>query len=317
MRMLRRSILTLVAGTGLTQRKRPADGSASSSLMSRHRARPTRIGRVLPTLPSRRRFAWAALTAALLAAGCASRKPLLASRPPPPVPPAPEPEPPPPPVETPAPPPPLPVAEPAPMPAPVLLADAQRHLQQGREDLALPLLQRLLELEPAHRQAQSLMRQIREEPASLLGRESWIYTLQPGESLLRVAERYLKDPLLFYALAKLNDVKVPARVAPGLKVRVPGRVPQAAAAAPPPPPRPNPPPPAPAPAPPVVVASDPRAAAARVREARAAVARQDLLLARDKLREAQRLDPANEDAPPMARQVQTLIDKLELASRKP
>ncbi len=293
--------------------------------MSRSPPRLPRIARVNPCLPPRRRFGRLVLAAALTAGGCASRKPVVAGRPPLPAPPPPplpvpppEPEPPAPVVAAPPPPPPPPpVAEPAPMPVPVLLADARRHLQQGREDLAVPLLELLLELDPGHRPAQVLWRQIREDPVNLLGRETWTYTLQPGESLLKVADRYLKDPLLFHALARLNGVKVPARVAPGLKVRVPGRAPQAAAAAPAPPPRPAPPPP-PAPAPgEVATGADPGAAAARVREARAAIARQDLPLARERLREAKRLDPENEEAPGLMRQVDRLIERLETVGGKP
>lgn len=212
------------------------------------------------------------------------------------------------------------------------MTSAVEHLEAGEEALALAELERVLQSEPDHRLAQNLVRQIREDPQTLLGRESFAYRVQPGESLSRIAQRFLNDVYMFYALARYNDIKVPRLVAGGQTIRVPGKAPPpgamtapAPAAAPAPPPAPPapvatpaappaapaaaPPPAATPPAPPAVAAPPPappdpsraqrerEAAIARhTREARSAFAKQDLdaaILSWDKVLE---LDPGNTTA---------------------
>lgn len=144
-----------------------------------------------------------------------------------------------------APPPPTPTRAPAPAavePAaagPVSAAQAQQAqrlalsaiemLELGHEDLALPEVQRALNADPANRLAQSLLRQAQTDPQTLLGRESFAYRLQSGDSLSRVAGRFLGDVHLFYALARYNEIKVPRQVQEGQWIRVPGKAPSAAA----------------------------------------------------------------------------------------
>jgi hypothetical protein len=112
-------------------------------------------------------------------------------------------------------------------------------LEGGNEDQAAIELQRVLQAEPGHRLAQSLLRQIKDDPVAMLGRESFSYRVQPGESLSKIAGRFLNDVHQFYVLARYNDIKVPRQLAGGQLIRVPGK-------APPPGPAPT---PAPAPAP--------------------------------------------------------------------
>jgi len=186
-------------------------------------------------------------------------------------------------------------------------------LEQGQEEQAEQLLRQLLQAEPNHRQAASLLRQIREDPATLMGREgSFTYRVQPGETLSRIAQRLLGDTYLFYALARYNGIKVPRQLAGGQTIRVPGKAPPAAAPpapAPAPAPAPSPPAPQPAPPPPPPPAPppppDPAEVAARekaaaitrhTRAARAAMAKQDLdgaIAAWDKVLQ---LDPENRTA---------------------
>jgi hypothetical protein len=64
------------------------------------------------------------------------------------------------------------------------------------------------------------MRQIKEDPQALLGRESFAYRVQPGESLSRIAQRFLNDLHLFYILARYNNIKVPRNLAGGQMIRV-------------------------------------------------------------------------------------------------
>lgn len=124
-------------------------------------------------------------------------------------------------------------------------------LELGNEDQALAEIQRALQSDPNNRLAQSLLKQIQTDPVTLLGREHFTYRVEPGESLSRIAGRFLKDVHLFYALARYNDIKVPRQLQGGQTIKVPGRAPAAAPPAPPAPaPAPTPaPPPTPAPRP--------------------------------------------------------------------
>jgi LysM domain len=192
-----------------------------------------------------------------------------------------------------------------------LLASAIGHLQDGDGADAETDLRRVLRADPGQRLAQSLLRQISEDPVSLLGRESFAYRVQPGESLSLIAQRFLDDPYLFYALARYNEIAVPKQVEGGQLIRVPGKAA----------------PPAPAPSPPPAAASAPEVpssaaqaeAAERQRkatisrlifQARAARIHQDLdaaIKAWDRLLE---IDPGNPTAMLEKRQVVELKEKL-------
>lgn len=206
-------------------------------------------------------------------------------------------------------------------------------LEAGEVQPAEELLEAVLRADPALRRAQSLLRQIREDPRSLLGSESFAHRVLPGESLSLIAQRFLKDPLLFYALARYNDIAVPRQLAGGQVIRVPGKapapgretepVPMATPTATPTPPPATPatPPvaaerPAAPPAPPPPVARppepDPQAVAAaqaaraardreaavarHIREARSAFAKQDLEGAIREWNEVLKIDPDNRTA---------------------
>lgn len=171
------------------------------------------------------------------------------------------------------------------------VSSAIEMLEVGNEDQAAIELQRVLQTEPGHKLAQNLMRQIKDDPQVALGRESFGYRVQPGESLSKIAGRFLNDVHQFYILARYNDIKVPRQLAGGQMIRVPGKAPPPAAAPVPVPAPTTAPvvaapsrPPAPAP-----VASEPVVDAAQValrqrnesitrhtRSARAAFAKQDL-----------------------------------------
>lgn len=134
-----------------------------------------------------------------------------------------------------APPPaPPPVVEAPPAPAPPTgspqkyVASALELLELGKEDEASAELQRALTLEPGHRLALNLLRQITVDPVSVLGRESYMYRVQPGETLSRIAQRFMGDVHLFYILARYNDIKVPKLLSGGQLVRIPGKAPPAA-----------------------------------------------------------------------------------------
>jgi len=251
----------------------------------------------------------------LLLAACAAPPPLA----PPVEPPAPVVAAPPP---APVAPPPAPVpgvAQPEPLASPQdvqkALASALDYLQAGQEDPAEAELKRVLATEPGNRLALSLMRQIRDDPQVLLGRESFSYKVQPGESLSRLSQRFLNDLHLFYALARYNNIKVPRTLAGGATIRVPGKAPLAAA--------PQAPPPAVAPvvtpSPPAVSAEAEAARALKqkndtitrhTRSARAAFAKQDLDGALRGWDAVLALDPENRTALLERQKTQSLKEKL-------
>ena len=119
-------------------------------------------------------------------------------------------------------------------------------LEAGTQEQARIELQRALELDPNNKLALNLMRQISADPQEALGRESFAYTVRPGDTLSRIAGHYLGDIYSFYILARYNEIEVPKKVASGQVIRIPGkaRPPDSEASRPTPQP---PAPPAPAP----------------------------------------------------------------------
>jgi hypothetical protein len=73
------------------------------------------------------------------------------------------------------------------------------------------------------------------DPIATLGRESFAYTVRQGDSMSRIAGRFLNDIYMFYLLARYNDIKVPKQVSAGQVIRVPGKAPPPAPSPPSPP----------------------------------------------------------------------------------
>ena len=95
-------------------------------------------------------------------------------------------------------------------------------LEEGKPDEARVQLDRALAQEPARSwTARRLLQQLDEDPEVLLGRDSFRYDLKRGESLSLLADRYLGDGLLFYALARYNGITVPGRVSAGRTLKIP------------------------------------------------------------------------------------------------
>ncbi len=209
------------------------------------------------------------------------------------------------------------------------MSAALEHLQAGQEEQAEAELSRILQADPNNRLAASLMRQIKDDPVTSLGRESFAYRVQPGESLSRIAQRFLNDLHLFYILARYNNIKVPRNLAGGQMIRVPGKAPAASGQASVPAPAPAVAAPAPAPAPAASAATPASAAvnadaaaasrAARQRSeavarhsraARAAFAKQDLDAAIKSWDAVLEIDPDNRTALLERQKVQGLKEKL-------
>jgi tetratricopeptide (TPR) repeat protein len=125
-------------------------------------------------------------------------------------------------------------------------------LEAGNEEQARGELQRALASDSNNKLAHNLLRQLSADPVAALGRESFPYVVKPGETLSRIAQRFMGDLYSFYLLARYNDIKVPRQLAGGQIIRIPGKAP------PPEPRRPDPSPvakpvtPEPAPTPPLV-----------------------------------------------------------------
>ena len=191
------------------------------------------------------------------------------------------------------------------------VAKAITLLDKGQAKPARKLLAKVLKRQPDDALAGRLVKEIDTDPTTLLGAENFAYVSRPKESFAMIAQRFLGDPQLFYALARYNGVDVPSSLQPGMKLRIPGREKRDLPPPPPPTPAPRPQPaprpsveapPAPRPAPvvaapvppkPAAPATDPRKAA-QLRAAglvqlnRGAIARAVILL-----QQASRLDPSN------------------------
>lgn len=193
---------------------------------------------------------------------------------------------------------------------------AMEMLEAGHEDQAAAELQRALQADPANKLAQHLLKQIQTDPVTLLGREHFVYRVQAGESLSRIAGRFLGDVHLFYALARYNEIPVPRQLQGGQAIKVPGKAPPPAAVAPPAPvAAPASPPPAAPPKPAVderVAERERRAKiAAATRAARSAYARQDLDGAIAQWDIVLELDPGNSTAQLERKRALDLRERLE------
>jgi LysM repeat protein len=121
-----------------------------------------------------------------------------------------------------------------------LALHAAELLQDGDEEAALTALEQAVALDAENRLAPSLQRQIQVDPVQALGAQSFAYTVARGESLSRVAQRFLGDLYQFYLLARYNGIKVPRLVQAGQVIRVPGKAPPAPVTTPAPLPPPSP-----------------------------------------------------------------------------
>jgi len=108
-----------------------------------------------------------------------------------------------------------------PAPEAASIQSALELLQDGEESRAEAVLERLSDKGTDDATARLLLAQIRRPPEELLGNEYEEVEVQPGESLSAIAGRAIDNELLFYALAKLNNVEVPRLLQPGQRLKVP------------------------------------------------------------------------------------------------
>jgi hypothetical protein len=96
-------------------------------------------------------------------------------------------------------------------------------LDQGDERRAEVELRAALEEQPNNGAAQRLLQQIMEDPRTLLTAAPRPYTVRQGDSMSALAERYLGDALMFYALARYNDLEAPNQLSAGQRLMIPMR----------------------------------------------------------------------------------------------
>ena len=124
----------------------------------------------------------------------------------------------------------IPPAEAKPMAAKLAL-QAVDQLQVGDEAAARTTIEQALKLDPANELAKKLLDQINADAQRELGAVFFRYTVQPADTLSKLAQQYMGDRFRFWILAKYNDIGNPSRLAAGQVIKIPGRQP----ATPPPP----------------------------------------------------------------------------------
>lgn len=211
---------------------------------------------------------------------------------------------------------------------PAAKAEAQKILRQafellnnGEEDKAKTELDYAHQIDADNKQVTCLLRGINADPVATLGRDSTSYTVRPGDSLGRIAQRALGDVCEFYILARYNQIRVPRQLAAGQVIRIPGKVALAPETATTPTPAPAAPVAEPAPAPkPEVADEGAKEAAKRAlvdkhhRTAQAAFRRQDLKTAIREWGRVLEIEPDNDLAKARrqeAMDLQRRIDKLK------
>jgi hypothetical protein len=76
--------------------------------------------------------------------------------------------------------------------------------------------------QPSNDTARKLLNQIDNDPKVVLGTKAYAYKARPGDTASGLAARFLGDPLMFYAFARLNGIDPPSKALDGLTVMIPG-----------------------------------------------------------------------------------------------
>lgn len=96
-------------------------------------------------------------------------------------------------------------------------------LGEGNERRARAELRAVLQEQPNNNVARRLMDQIEQEPSALLAGTARAYTVRQGETMSQLAERFQGDALLFYALARYNNLAAANQVSQGQTLMIPRR----------------------------------------------------------------------------------------------
>lgn len=95
-------------------------------------------------------------------------------------------------------------------------------LNKGQADQARAELNAVLAEQPANAMARRLLDQIDRDPREVLGAQNYPYKVRAGETMSVLAQRFLGDPLMFYALARYNNIPAPSQMEVGQTLLIPG-----------------------------------------------------------------------------------------------
>lgn len=108
--------------------------------------------------------------------------------------------------------------------------EAIDQLQNGDEAAARATLEQVLTLDASNDLGRKLRDQINADAEKELGSQFFRYTVQPGDSMSKLAQQYLGDRFRFYILAKYNELPNPSKLAAGQVIKIPGKAPPAGVA---------------------------------------------------------------------------------------
>ena len=94
-------------------------------------------------------------------------------------------------------------------------------LGKGNRDLARTRLMQVLAADPDNASAKEFLEQIDTDPIVYFGPEYFEYTARRGDSMTRIADRFLKNHLKFYILTRYSGMENPASLVKGQVVRIP------------------------------------------------------------------------------------------------
>ncbi|MCW1430196.1 LysM peptidoglycan-binding domain-containing protein [Novosphingobium sp. JCM 18896] len=100
-------------------------------------------------------------------------------------------------------------------------------LDQGETRKAKKRLAAALKREPGNASLMLLRDSMELDPITLLGPNSFSYSVQQGDSIASLAQRFLGNRLKSHQLARYNGIPGPAVLAPGQVLRIPGQDPRA------------------------------------------------------------------------------------------
>jgi LysM repeat protein len=114
------------------------------------------------------------------------------------------------------------------------IADAVQHLDRGDVEKASNELTLALKDAPKDATARRLMSQIDTDPVVLLGPAVQTYVVVTGDTMSAIADRFLGDHLMFFALSRYNGLSSPRALRLGQTLKIPksAKVSVLAAAAP-------------------------------------------------------------------------------------